>query len=153
MRKQIYLALTERLKQITDENQKPKIKHFDLWNRNIEFAETDGVFPLPAVFIEFQPIAWKKSPNGRQEAQVRVHLHIATEAKAPTDDKSKHLERSLIFFDLIDEINQSLSFFKGDGFGIFCRVESLTNHDHAEILESIEVYETHVIDGSGVRKE
>jgi len=153
MRKRIYLALIERLKQIEDEAGAPAIKHFDLWNRNIEFAELDGVFPMPAVFVEFLPIAWKKSPGGRQEAQVRINLHIATEAKAPTADKSKHLDRSLAFFDLIDEINQSLSSFKGNGYGLFCRIESITNHDHAEILESVETYETHVIDSSGVKKE
>jgi hypothetical protein len=58
-----------------------------------------------------------------------------------------------MFFDLIDDVNQALTSFKGEGFGLFVRIESLTNHDHAEILESIEVYETHVIDGSGVKKE
>ena len=71
MRKEIYLALAQRLlnnlklvdgvhlplltaneEEIYREHESV-IKHVDLWNNNVEFIEEDEVWARPAVFIEF----------------------------------------------------------------------------------------------------
>lgn len=143
MRKKIYLAVIERLKEIAGDNQ---IKHFDLWNQNVEFIEQDTTFDMPAVFVEFAPILWKTLGNNVQQADVEVRLHVVTEYKGATADNSEFQTDALAYFDLLDAINKKIFGLSGTGFNAFKRTSSATNHNHEEIIESIEVYSTNVID-------
>lgn len=59
MRKQLFLAVTQRLK-----SRVPQLAHFDLWNQNVEFIEQEAVFAMPAVFMEFKPIHWETLNGG-----------------------------------------------------------------------------------------
>lgn len=146
MRKQLYLAVIERLKTITDALNQPIIEHFDLWNNNVEFIEQETAFNCPAVFIEFVPISWKNLSMQSQEADVIIRFHIVTRWENISADGSASQEQALELFDLLDNIKKALTGLKGNGFSGFKRISSDTNHNHEEIVESIESFYVHVID-------
>lgn len=146
MRKQLYLAVIERLKTITDAFSEPVIQHFDLWNHNVEFIEQETAFNCPAVFIEFVPINWKNLSMQIQEAEITIKLHVVTRWEDLSADGSASQEQALQLFDLLDSIKKVLSGLQGNGFSGFKRIGSDTNHDHEEIVESIEAFQVHVID-------
>ena len=98
MRKQIYLAIIEKLSEVT------AIQHFDLWNRNVEFIE-DEVYAMPAVFIEFGEINYKSVKDAVQSAILTISLHIVTQVTALSDSGSSTQTDALAFFDLIDSIH------------------------------------------------
>lgn len=146
MRKQLYLAVIERLKTLTDSYGEPIIRHFDLWNHNVEFIEQESIFDMPAVFIEFAPITWKNLQGPVQEADITIKLHIATRWEDLSADGTESQEQALQLFDMLDNIKKTLSGLQGPGYNGFKRVGSDTNHDHEEIVESIETFQVHVID-------
>lgn len=134
MRKQIYLAIVEKLKTIVNTSGTTAILHFDLWNQNVDFAQEEA-FPTPAVFIEFSPIKYKLSKEAAQVADVPLRLHIVTEATLNTYSGAFTQEEGLNFFDLIDQVNKKMYELAGQG-----RIASYTNHDHGTLMESIEEY-------------
>jgi hypothetical protein len=146
MRKQIYLALAGKLKN------SGLAKHVDLWNRNVEFAELEQAWDTPAVFIEFAPIQWRQLGNAVQDANCTFRLHIVTRCVAPSncDDGNYYLMDAVEYFDLLDSITNLLHRFAGENFGPFIRTESYTNHNHEELVESIEVYTGHITDKSAM---
>ena len=146
MRKEIYLAIIDKLKTIVDADGIPKLKHFDLWNMNVEYIDQETVWEMPAVFIEFAPIQWKEAGNGCQQANVTIALHIATPYEGGASDGSVLQSDALSYFELLDEIHKALYGLKGSGFGALKRVSSQTNHNHEEIIESIETFSCIVID-------
>lgn len=114
------------------------IKHIDLWNRNVEFIEQEVAWERPAVFIEFEPIHWMSIvPSVEYRAEARVRLHIVTDWTAMT---IAEVDGSGKFFELPDKIHDVLAGLEGDHFKDFTLEESHTNHNHEEIVESIEVY-------------
>jgi hypothetical protein len=54
MRKQIFQAICTRLTERV-----PDIQFIDLWNNNVQTLSGGAVWPLPAVFVEFEPIEWR----------------------------------------------------------------------------------------------
>lgn len=111
------------------------VKHIDLWNRNVEFIEQETAWERPAVFVEFEPIHWQSAAPGlRYTAEVRVRLHVITDWNYHGDRKSSSA------LDLTDKIRRALAGLEGDTFKDFDLVESHTNHDHEDIVESVEVY-------------
>lgn len=146
MRKKLYLAIIERLKELTDEHGNRLIKHFDLWNMNVEFIELETAFEMPAVFVEFTPIEWKTLGGGVQQANVSLNLHVVTAYSGSAAEGSDFQTDAIAYFDLLDKIHHHLFGLKGTGFNALKRTGSATNHNHEEIIESIETYETMVID-------
>jgi hypothetical protein len=160
MRKKIYLVLTERLQQliiqdgeivfVTKEKlqeMKEKgeiidyaIKHFDLWNDNVDFLgmEQPAVFPL--CFFEFLPIKWEQIGNRVQMGSVTVLLHIVDRLLYPTHSNSEFKSKGLEYLDLLDKINFALSGFSEEGIGTISHTKSNTNHNHEEVIESIEEF-------------
>lgn len=59
MRKQLYLSVIEKLKEIKDMKGDSQFHHFDLWNEQVVFLEQEEAFELPAAFIEFLPVRWQ----------------------------------------------------------------------------------------------
>ena len=114
------------------------IKHIDLWNQNVEFIEQESAWDCPAVFIEFEPIQWKSIvPSVEYRAEARVRLHIVTDWATMTADEA---DGSGKFFELPDKIHDVLAGLEGENFKDFTLEESHTNHNHEDIVESIEVY-------------
>ena len=52
-RQELYAALVEQLKNI------PEVKHVDLWNENVVYADQDEPWQRPAVLIELGAIDWR----------------------------------------------------------------------------------------------
>ena len=50
MRKQIFLAIANRIKE-----QVPEIKFIDLWNEHLADITTNTAWPTPSLFVEFEP--------------------------------------------------------------------------------------------------
>jgi len=123
------------------------IKHFGLWNRQVEFIEEESVFPMPAVFIEFGKISWRHQKGGLQDADITIGLHVLTEAFPEGYDSSDfHL-------DLLGKINKCLHGFNGECFSSIRRTASIPCHDHEQILDNTEVFQTMGYDVSGTSKE
>lgn len=149
MRKLLYLAVIERLKQIKDANGEPAIRFFDLWNEQVTFIEQEGPFELPAVFIEFLPIQWQTSNDGTQTANVQFRLHIVTPFNGKASDRSIYQKEALELFDLLDSVNRVLYKMSGECYRSTTRVRSDTNHNHEELIESLETFQVCVADISG----
>ena len=112
--------------------QVPEVKHVDLWNRNVEFIEQDEGWEMPAVFVEFGPVAWEPLKDGLTwRGKGLVRLHIVTEWNAGGQDAA---------WDVSGEVLKALSHLVGDTFGALYLTETLVSHDHEEVLETIEVY-------------
>ena len=79
MKKQLYLAIVDRLKDIPGPDGESLFKHFDLWNQQVEFIEQETPFQCPAVFVEFLPLQWQTMGNRVQSADLTTRLHIVTE--------------------------------------------------------------------------
>ncbi len=136
MRKELYNMICERLGALED------IKYIDLWNHNVEFIEQEDSWERPAVFVEFCPIEWKTIVHGVDyRAEPLVKLHIVTDWKGSSADGSEFKEEALKVFDLCEQIHEALCLMGGTTFKQFDLVESLTNHNHEDILENIEVYQ------------
>lgn len=138
MRKELYTMLCEKLKTVGN----GAIKHIDLWNHNVEFIELEEPFERPAVFVEFAPIQWNAIQNGVEyRAEPIVNLHVVTDWVGSAKPDSEFREKSLEVFDLLEDIHQTLTCMEGETFKEFDLVQSLTNHNHEDILENIESYQ------------
>ena len=105
MRRMLYLGLTERLKELKEENGKPVIRHIDLWNEQVEFIEQEEPFDTPAVFIEFRPVQWRTMGGTTQQADVPFRLHVVTTWKGSARHGSHFQQDSLERFELLDKID------------------------------------------------
>ena len=141
MRLQIYKAICNRLTA-----QVPDIKHIDLWNNNIAVLSGGAVWPRPAVFVEFETIEWRQQQNRARMADIAVRLHIVTDAVSYNGSTDPKQDSALAFFDLINKVNAAMQGLRGDNFAGFMLTTSATNHDHAELIESVERYITRAQD-------
>jgi hypothetical protein len=151
MRKQLYLDIKARLQGVTDADGAPLFRHFDLWNRQIEFLDVETPFACPAVFVEFAPMVWRTLGNRVQECELTVRLHIVTEYSFETAAYSPIEEQSLAFLDVIDRVVASLQGFGTGYMNGWMRRQSVTNHDHEELVDSVEEYVCNLRDTSAVR--
>lgn len=141
MRLQIYKAICERLTA-----QVPDIKHIDLWNNNITVLSGGAVWPRPAVFVEFETIEWKQLQHRARMADIAVRLHIVTDSVSYNGSKDPKQDTALAFFDLLNKVNAAMQDLRGNNFAGFMLTTSATNHDHAELIESVERYITRAQD-------
>lgn len=151
MRKELFLAVATALKKLLNDNGSRLIAYIDLWNQNVDFAESYP-FDTPAVFIELGEITYDKlkGPASAQLGQLSVTLHIVTSVRSLTCDSDADQDKALEFFDVIDKVHQVISSLEGEHFSRMMRTQSLTNADHAELREDIEIYTCKVMDNSAV---
>lgn len=165
MRKQIYLAIKERLQrliidkmgaiiimsdQMLEEfknmNITPNyaIKHIALWNRQVEFIEEENIFAMPAAFIEFGKIQWRHQGGGLggQDADLTVGIHVIS---AATPEGLDHLS-------LLDDINRCLHKFSTEHISSMQRTQSIPCHDHEEVLDDVEVFQCVIYDRTAQKK-
>lgn len=159
MRKELYKAIAERLFQIAadgsmiepagepagtvagEEEPDRLIKHVDLWNHNVEFLDQEQPWERPAVFVEFTPILWDVVKPGREyRAKPVVNLHIVTDWNGDASSGSELEDESLEVLDYSSIIHNALQGLEGENFSRFDLIETHTNHNHEELVESIEVY-------------
>ena len=136
MRKEIYESLIRVLSSI------PEIRHIDLWNQNVEFLDEDSAFPMPAVFVEFGQISWTEL-KGRTlvwDGSGTVNLHIVTEWHGNTAADEGHMPCGLSDWDLAEKIQDRIQYMSGTSFRNFGLLATMTNHNHEDIVDNIEVY-------------
>ena len=137
MRKELYNRIKTML---LDEENGLGIKHVDLWNHNVEFIEQETVWDRPAVFIEFCPIRWEAHQRGvSYRAEALVKLHIVTDWVERLDTQGGDSE-GLDDLDLSEVIHGVIGCMDGEKFSGFDIVETTTNHNHEDIVESIDTY-------------
>ena len=141
MRKEFYLAVSERLLSIEGS----PIKHVDLWNNNVEYIEQETNFQRPAVFVEFRPVVWERmTTRGANEYQARaeIRLHIVTDwlGSASSEQSEEYRLEAIEALDLSEQIHAALLGLTGEHFGDLEIQATLTNHNHEELIENVEVY-------------
>lgn len=109
----------------------PEVLHVDLWNRNVEFIEQEDAWPRPAVFVEFGEITWTPLSAGVRRGAGTVRLHLVTDWADGGNDAA---------FRLSDKIRRAMDGLDGESFDHMTPASTQTNHDHEDILESIEVF-------------
>lgn len=122
-RKELYNALETRIRE-----QVPEVKHIELWNRNVEFVEQDTAWDLPAVFVEFGRIDWRLFTDKSYRGSGRLLLHIVTEWTGEEP------------FSLTDKVVSAIDGLDGETFDNVSLLSTYTNHDHEELVESIEEF-------------
>ena len=157
MRKELYQAICERLSQLystgdgdygvadrgveVPEGWERAIRHIDLWNHNVEFIEQEEAWGRPAVFVEFAGIDWRSfSTCGDYCTEGLLRLHVVTDWCGSVSEGSVLQDEGLELFDLLDAIHACLLGLEGRDFHSLDLVRSETNHNHEELVESIEVY-------------
>lgn len=126
MRKELYNAIKEKLA-----SDVPEVKHIDLWNHNVEFIEQEEGWERPAVFVEFGKIDWSPFQGGGQRGKGLLTIHLVTDWADGGHDAA---------FDLEEKVHAALDGLSGESFNGMALVETITNHNHEEILESIDSY-------------
>ncbi len=151
MRKELYKAIADRLFLIAadgsmidpevEEQPERLIKHVDLWNHNVEFLDQEQPWERPAVFVEFTPIVWETiKPDREYRSKPVVNLHIVTDWAGDASAGSELQDDALAVLDYSGIIHKALQGLEGEHFNRFDLAETHTNHNHDEIVESIEVY-------------
>ncbi len=137
MRKELYKDICERLKSIDG----APIKHIDLWNQNVYFLEKEDLWERPAVFVEICPITWSQIVGSRtMRGAALLKLHVVTDWTGSAADGSADQEQALEMLDYSKEIQKVLEGMSGKGYDGLALTETHTNHNHEELVESIEVY-------------
>lgn len=151
MRKELYKAIADRLFLIAsdgsmidpeaEEQPERLIKYVDLWNHNVEFLDQEQPWERPAVFVEFTPIVWETIKPGREyRSKPIVNLHIVTDWAGDASAGPELQDDALEVLDYSGIIHKALQGLEGDRFNRFDLAETHTNHNHDDIVESIEVY-------------
>ena len=78
--------------------------------------------------------------RSRKLPTMGILLHIVTDWKGSAADGSQHKEETLQDYELSTAIYAALHDLGGEHFRITSLVRTLTNHNHQELLENIEVY-------------
>ncbi len=112
------------------------IKHVDLWNHNVEFIEQETAWETPAVFVEFRPIGWECLKETLYRGSVDVTLHIVTAWEGPESRETT--------WSTADEVASVIDGLHGDIFSGLRLVETQVNHNHEELVETLESYRCRV---------
>lgn len=126
-RREIFYAIRAvAVEPLGDGADEPLFNTVDMWNKNIEFLEDECPFELPALFVEFGEVNYTPLKGREERGLCDVVLHVVVDGHA--DDVMQCVERCDA---LVDRL-RSMPWYG-------TRVQSLTNHDHAEIIECLEV--------------
>lgn len=127
VRSELYQAIKLKLEQDV-----PEVKHIDLWNHNVEFLEQEDAWARPAVFVEFGTIGWELFAGGKhQRGKGVVRIHLVTDWNEGEHDQA---------FAIGQKISEALEGLEGELFNGMVLIETATNHNHEDLLESIDSY-------------
>ena len=127
VRSELYQATKLKLEQDV-----PEVKHIDLWNHNVEFLEQEDAWARPAVFVEFCTIGWEPFAGGKhQRGKGVVRIHLVTDWNEGEHDQA---------FAIGQKISEALEGLEGELFNGMVLIETATNHNHEDLLESIDSY-------------
>lgn len=109
-----------------------EVKHFALWNHNVEYITDESPWERPAVFLEIGDISWSSVKGGALRGRGTLRLHIVTDY---TDEASESAA-----WELSENLRGVLEGMSGKGYDSICLQTTMTNHNHEDILESIDEY-------------
>lgn len=148
----LYRALADFLLDINDSNNEPLIRHVALWNRQVDFLETEGAFATPAVFIQFSPVQWHQLSQGVEEAQLQLVLHLVCATKASAKSTDTFKDAALLRFSILSILHRSFVSFAASGLswkaGNPERLSLDIDHDHGELTDDRMTYRLPVADAS-----
>lgn len=130
----------------------PAINHVGLWNGDTSRLTQSRPFVPPAVFIEFCPVSWGSLGRGAVQCDMVIRLHIVTATLAQTD--TPYRDEALRRFRLIRAIKAAFADFggpadrEGRSYSRFKYHSSTTDHDHGQVCEDLEEWQTHCVDCS-----
>lgn len=130
----------------------PAINHVGLWNENTTRLTQLRPFSPPGIFVEFLPVIWSQLSRGAVCTDMTVRLHFVTATLAQTD--TPYRDEALNRFRLIRAVKQAFVGFSGaaDGegrsFSTFRYSGSETDHNHEQVSEDLEEWQTHCVDCS-----
>lgn len=130
----------------------PAVNHVGLWNENTTRLTQLRPFAPPAVFIEFYPVTWGELGRDAVRGDMVIRLHIVTSTLAQTD--TPYRDEALQRFRLIRAIKAAFVGFAGKAdkhgrsYSRFKYYGSSTDHNHEQICEDLEEWQTHCIDCS-----
>lgn len=127
MRKELYNAIKAKLNA-----EVPEVAHIDLWNHNVEFIEQEDGWDRPAVFVEIATINCSPFQGRGHRGKGLVRLHIITDWTEGGQGAA---------WDLSNKIHSAIEGLSGEHFNGMTLAQIDTNHNHEEILESIDSYE------------
>jgi hypothetical protein len=130
----------------------PAINHVGLWNENTTRLTQSRPFAPPAVFIEFLPVSWGELGRNAVHGDMIIRLHIVTATLAQTD--TPYRDEALLRFRLIRAVKAAFVDFggtadkEGRSYSRFKYHASSTDHNHEQVCEDIEEWQTHCADCS-----
>ncbi len=148
MRKQLYMAIANHIKAKV-----PAIKYIALWNEHLAEIQAGTAWPTPSLFIEFEQYQVRQLANHACQAHVGIRLHVITRTVVtPAGACDQAQAVALAYFDLLDAVHAAMATLTGQTFTTFQLTDCLTNHNHAELIESVERYVTRAVDYSAIRQ-
>jgi hypothetical protein len=126
MRKELFEAIKAKI-----ESTLPEILHVDLWNHNVEYIEEETPWARPAVFVEFGAISWQPLQGGGRRGSGVVRLHLVTDWAEGEYATAFALSRKLL---------RAVEGLEGEEYHGMALMETATNHNHEDILESVDTY-------------
>lgn len=139
MRQELYDDIISALRSIDND----LIKTIDLWNENVYFIEEGEVFDKPAVFVEFGEIEWSVAKGGSHlhfRGKGTIRLHIVTDWHGSAKEGAAEKDANLACWQLAETIHRALEGLCGESYCNLSLIQTLTNHNHEDIYENIEVY-------------
>lgn len=126
------------------------IKYVDLWNQNVDFIEEDTPWPRPAVFLELEPITWRVVKGDEfyrryMRGEGTLRLHIVTDWVDGGQEKALSLSAK-IWEELFGDTR---GFSENTHFEISFPSQSVTNHNHDEVLETVDIFTVRYMMGLG----
>ena len=113
----------------------PEVKHIGWWNHNVEFIDQEEAWECPAVFVEFGDIEWKKVVEGSYVGKGEVRLHVVTNVSAGLEHQLENIVTGMWVSSVVLGMSGS------EYYSPLRLLSTLTNHNHEELIEGIEVIE------------
>jgi hypothetical protein len=144
MRKQIFLDIQSIVLSLHDTSGASIIRHFDLYNQQLQYLASSQPFDCPAVFVEFLPLAWQTLSRTTQECDFSFRLHIVsrwlgnTHSTAPASTQLSELA----FLDLPEQLFSLFQHKRLTSCGSITRVSTDFDSNHETYIQTIETYLT-----------
>lgn len=123
----------------------PAVKTLRLFNNQFENEEKENAFAYPAVFVQFLNLNWIAKPQGLQEADAVIRLHVGFHS-LETEERE--------IFTLIEDIHKAVqSLSTAELFGDLNRVNEEQDIDHGNVIVWLADYSTLLTDVSGYRSK
>lgn len=151
-----YQTILDRLMADTVDLPSLGIKHFDLWNHQLDESEEDEELPFlyPAAFLEIEPLQWDTLGRRLQSADCTFNIYVGCEVIPETSSRESQPIRDagLAHLALMDGITQRLfGFNDGDRIGTISRTTDKPDYFHGSIQVHVISFKCRLTDKIAVK--